>query len=69
VTGVGQALAGFGLFFLGISILKGGFETLLPWLETLDLSEAGFFAPFAFLRSASRWRRWRNPLARPSRSS
>lgn len=49
VTGVGQALAGFGLFFLGISILKGGFETLLPWLETLDLSEAGFFAPFAFL--------------------
>jgi phosphate:Na+ symporter len=49
LAGFGQALAGFGLFFLGISILKGGFETLLPWFETLDLSEAGFFAPFAFL--------------------
>ncbi len=49
LAGFGQALAGFGLFFLGIGILKGGFETLLPWFETLDLSEAGFFAPFAFL--------------------
>lgn len=49
VSGTGQALAGFGLFFLGISILKGAFDTLLPWLETLDLSQAGFFAPFAFL--------------------
>lgn len=49
LSGSGQALAGFGLFFLGISILKGGFETLLPWFETLDLSQAGFFAPFAFL--------------------
>lgn len=49
LAGFGQALAGFGLFFLGIGILKGGFETLLPWFETLDLSEAGVFAPFAFL--------------------
>lgn len=49
LSGSGLALAGFGLFFLGISILKGGFETLLPWFETLDLSQAGFFAPFAFL--------------------
>ncbi len=49
LAGFGQALAGFGLFFLGIGILKGGFETLLPWFETLDLSDAGFFAPFAFL--------------------
>ena len=49
LSGFGQALAGFGLFFLGISILKGGFETLLPWFESLDLAQAGFFAPFAFL--------------------
>ncbi|ABI76115.1 Na/Pi cotransporter family protein [Hyphomonas neptunium ATCC 15444] len=49
LAGFGQALAGFGLFFLGISVLKGGFETLLPWFESLDLAEAGFFAPFAFL--------------------
>lgn len=49
LSGSGKALTGFGLFFLGISILKDGFDTLLPWFETLDLAEAGFFAPFAFL--------------------
>ncbi|MFN7055277.1 Na/Pi cotransporter family protein [Hyphomonas sp.] len=47
--GAGQALTGFGLFFLGIGILKDGFETLLPWVETIDLAAAGIFAPFAFL--------------------
>lgn len=47
--GTGQSLAGFGLFFLGISILKEGFEPLLPLFQTLDLSEAGIFAPFIFL--------------------
>lgn len=49
LRGAGQALTGFGLFFLGISILKDGFETLLPYLETVDLTAAGAFAPFAFL--------------------
>lgn len=49
LSGTGQALTGFGLFFLGISILKGGFETLLPWFQTLDLSGMGFMAPPAFL--------------------
>lgn len=49
LRGAGQALTGFGLFFLGISILKDGFETLMPWLETVDLAAAGVLAPFAFL--------------------
>lgn len=49
LRGTGQALTGFGLFFLGIGILKDGFETLLPWLETIDLAAAGPLAPFAFL--------------------
>lgn len=47
--GIGQAITGFGLFFLGIDILKDGFETLLPWFESLDLSGVGPLAPFAFL--------------------
>ncbi|MFN3313776.1 MAG: Na/Pi cotransporter family protein [Hyphomonas sp.] len=49
LRGGGQALTGFGLFFLGISILKDGFESLMPYLETVDLAAAGVFAPFAFL--------------------
>ncbi|MFN4184339.1 MAG: Na/Pi cotransporter family protein [Hyphomonas sp.] len=49
LSGSGQAMAGFGLFFLGISVLKGAFETLLPWFESLDFSQAGFFAPLLFL--------------------
>lgn len=49
VSGSGQAMAGFGLFFLGISVLKSAFETLLPWFESLDFSQAGFFAPLLFL--------------------
>ncbi|PKP83452.1 MAG: hypothetical protein CVT79_01215 [Alphaproteobacteria bacterium HGW-Alphaproteobacteria-18] len=49
LSGSGQAMAGFGLFFLGISVLKGAFETLLPWFESLDFSQAGLFAPLLFL--------------------
>lgn len=49
LSGSGQAMAGFGLFFLGISVLKGAFETLLPWFDSLDFSQAGFFAPLLFL--------------------
>ncbi|MBY9067720.1 Na/Pi symporter [Hyphomonas sp. WL0036] len=49
LSGIGEAMTGFGLFFLGIGILKGGFETLLPFFESLDLSQAGFLAPPAFL--------------------
>lgn len=49
LSGAGGALAGFGLFFLGIDVLKDGFETLLPYLDHIDLSQAGFLAPFAFL--------------------
>lgn len=49
LAGAGGALAGFGLFFLGIDVLKDGFDTLLPYLDHIDLGKAGFFAPVAFL--------------------
>lgn len=48
-SGVGQAVAGFGLFFLGIGILKSGFEALLPQMSFLDPGALGLFAPFIFL--------------------
>jgi phosphate:Na+ symporter len=48
-SGIGQAIAGFGLFFLGIGILKDGFGELIPQLSFLDPSDLGFFAPFVFL--------------------
>ncbi|MDP1555915.1 MAG: Na/Pi symporter, partial [Hyphomonas sp.] len=34
-SGIGQAVAGFGLFFLGIGILKDGFGELIPQLSFL----------------------------------
>lgn len=49
LSGAGTALAGFGLFFLGIATLKGSFETLLPMISERGLIVSGFFAPFAFL--------------------
>lgn len=49
LSGAGTALAGFGLFFLGIATLKGSFETLLPLIGERGLIGSGFFAPFAFL--------------------
>lgn len=49
LSGAGTALAGFGLFFLGIATLKGSFETLLPMIGEHGLIASGFFAPFAFL--------------------
>ena len=48
-SGLGQAIAGFGLFFLGIGILKGGFEALLPQMSFLDPAALGLFAPVLFL--------------------
>ncbi|MBA3069786.1 MAG: Na/Pi cotransporter family protein [Hyphomonas sp.] len=48
-SGIGQAVAGFGLFFLGIGILKDGFGELIPQLSFLDPSDLGFFGPFVFL--------------------
>lgn len=48
-SGIGQAVAGFGLFFLGIGILKDGFGELIPQLSFLDPSDLGFLAPFVFL--------------------
>lgn len=49
LSGAGTALAGFGLFFLGIATLKGSFETLLPLISERGLIASGFLAPFAFL--------------------
>lgn len=38
---LGEALAGFGIFFLGIDILKGGFEGLGSTIQFAHLSPAG----------------------------
>ncbi len=38
---MGEALAGFGVFFLGIDILKGGFEGMGNTLQFADISPTG----------------------------
>ncbi len=38
---LGEALAGFGVFFLGIDILKGGFEGMGSTIQFADLSPTG----------------------------
>lgn len=47
--GLGQALAGFGCFFLGIEILQGGFAGLAPRIAELGLPEGGPAAILAFV--------------------
>ena len=40
-SGIGQAIAGFGTFFLGIGVLQEGFANLTPLITTLRLDDAG----------------------------
>lgn len=47
--GLGQAIAGFGVFFLGIGFLQDGFDDLTPLLEGLDLDPDAWLAVPAFL--------------------
>jgi phosphate:Na+ symporter len=48
-AGVGEAVAGFGAFFLGVGILQGGFADLAPRIADLRLEDAGVVATAAFL--------------------
>jgi phosphate:Na+ symporter len=48
-AGIGQALAGFGCFFLGIEILQGGFAGLAPRIAELGLPESGPLAILGFV--------------------
>lgn len=48
-AGIGQALAGFGCFFLGIEILQGGFAGLAPRIAELGLPESGPLAVLGFV--------------------
>jgi phosphate:Na+ symporter len=48
-AGIGQALAGFGCFFLGVEILQGGFAGLAPRIAGLGLPESGPVAILAFV--------------------
>lgn len=49
-AGLGQAIAGFGAFFLGIGILQEGFIGLTPLLAGLDLGDdAGVLTTLGFL--------------------
>ncbi|WP_191083026.1 Na/Pi cotransporter family protein [Roseococcus microcysteis] len=49
LAGLGQALAGFGAFFLGIDILQDGFAGLAPRIAELGLPESGPIAILGFL--------------------
>ncbi len=47
--GLGQALAGFGIFFLGVNFLQDGFSGLAPLLASLELAESGFHMLLIFV--------------------
>ena len=47
--GLGQAIAGFGVFFLGIGFLQDGFDDVTPLLATLDLDPDAWLAVPAFV--------------------
>lgn len=47
--GLGQAIAGFGVFFLGIGFLQDGFDDVTPLLATLDLDPNAWLAVPAFV--------------------
>ena len=48
-AGLGQAIAGFGVFFLGIGFLQDGFDDVTPMLATLDLDAGAWLAVPAFV--------------------
>lgn len=48
-AGLGQAIAGFGVFFLGIGFLQDGFDDVTPMLATLDLDAGAWIAVPAFV--------------------
>lgn len=49
LAGLGQVLAGFGAFFLGIDILQDGFAGLAPRIAELGLPESGPLAILGFV--------------------
>lgn len=49
LAGLGQAIAGFGVFFLGIGFLQDGFDDFTPMLATLDLDAGAWLAVPAFV--------------------
>ncbi|KAA3626479.1 MAG: Na/Pi cotransporter family protein [Proteobacteria bacterium] len=46
---IGEALAGFGLFFLGIQVLKDAFEGLATGIQFHDLAADGFMSTLLFV--------------------
>lgn len=48
-AGIGTALAGFGAFFLGVSILQSGFADLAPRLAALDLARTDWLMVLGFV--------------------
>ncbi|GAB4358941.1 MAG: Na/Pi cotransporter family protein [Gammaproteobacteria bacterium] len=49
VGAIGEAIAGFGLFFLGIQILKEAFEGLAATIQFSDMNTDGYAATVMFL--------------------
>jgi len=49
LSGLGEALAGFGIFFLGVGVLQQGFENLAPQITKFDLTSSGGFQVAAFV--------------------
>ena len=48
-AGLGQAVAGFGAFFMGIGVLQGAFSDLAPRVAEMELARAGGFAVPGFV--------------------
>ena len=48
-AGAAQAVAGFGVFFLGINVLQGGFAEASVHLARANLAESGWLALFGFV--------------------
>ncbi len=49
MAGLGQAVAGFGVFFLGIGFLQDGFDDFTPMLTALDFDAGAWLAVPAFV--------------------
>lgn len=49
LSGLGQAIAGFGVFFLGIGFLQQGFDDVTPYLAMLNFDASAWYAVPAFV--------------------
>jgi phosphate:Na+ symporter len=48
-AGLGQATAGFGVFFLGVTVLQGAFADLVPRVAQVEWKDSGWLAILGFV--------------------